>query len=147
MINVIEQIEQHRDRIANGNEKVYPGMPLRFTEACSVGDCIWQGDLGLVIANKKPKNYVKAVNPTVQLVPGNNVGAKHCLDSLNAVEIYLPKEWNEESLEGPFLVVKNEVNILHPTHGTVTIPGGFSVQCHYQREWEKEQERERRAKD
>ena len=52
-MNVIEQIEQHCQRIADGSERVYPGMPMRFTEGCVPGDCIWQGDLGLVISDKK----------------------------------------------------------------------------------------------
>jgi hypothetical protein len=113
------------------------------------GDCIWQGDLGLVIvADKKPpKGYVKPNKATVQLVPGNTVGSKHCLDTLDGVEMYVPNEWNEETLDGPFLMVNKEVNVLHPTHGTVTIPAGFNVQCYYQREYDRELERERRARD
>lgn len=148
-MNVIERIEQHCQSIANGDEKVYPGMPLRFTEACVPGDCIWQGDLGLVIAEntKPPSNYVKPERKTVQLVPGNTVGSRHCLDTLNGVEMYVPKDWNEETLDGPFLILSREVNVLHPTHGTVTIPAGFSVQCYYQKEYDKILEQERRARD
>jgi len=148
-MNVIEKIEQHCQRIADGSEKVYPGMPLRFTEACVPGDCIWQGDLGLVIADgkKPPSGYVKPNQETVRLVPGNTVGSKHCLDTLDGVEMYVPKEWNEETFDGPFLILSKEVNILHPTHGTVTIPAGFSVQCYYQREYDKILEQERRARD
>jgi hypothetical protein len=148
-MNVIEQIEQHCQRIADGSERVYPGMPMRFTEACVPGDCIWQGDLGLVISDSKkpPNGYVKPEKPSVQLVPGNTVGSKHCLDTLDGVEMYVPKKWNEETLDGPFLVIEKEVNVLHPTHGTVTIPAGFNVQCYYQREYDRELERERRARD
>lgn len=148
-MNVIEQIEQHCQRITDGSERVYPGMPMRFTEACVTGDCIWQGDLGLVISDSKnpPVGYIKPEKASVQLVPGNTVGSKHCLDTLEGVEMYIPKKWDEETLDGPFLVIKKEVNVLHPTHGTVTIPAGFNVQCYYQREYDRELERERRARD
>lgn len=148
-VNVIEKIEEHCQRIARGDERVYPGMPMRFTEGCVSGDCIWQGDLGLVIVDgkKPPKNYVKPEKPTAQLVPGNNVGAKHCLDTLDGMTMYVPKNWDEDSLQGPFLVLSKEVTVLHPTHGSVTIPAGFNVQCYYQREYDRELEKERRAKD
>lgn len=148
-VNVIDQIQGHAQRIASGLERVSPGMPLAFTEACIAGDCIWQGDLGLVISSSynPPQGYKKAEKPTVQLVPGNTVGAKHCLDSLDGVEIYIPKVWNEESLQGPFLRLTQERQVLHPTHGCVTIPAGFNVECVYQREWDKMQAAERRARD
>lgn len=147
--NVIDQIQKHAKRIADGAERVSPGMPLAFTDACTAGDCIWQGDLGLIISESSnpPRGYQKADKPTEQLVPGNTVGARHCLDSLDGVEMYLPKVWNEESLQGPFLVFSEERKVLHPTHGCVTIPAGFSVECVYQREWDKIQAAERRARD
>ena len=147
--NVIDQIQQHAQRIAEGLERVSPGMPLAFTEACTPGDCIWQGDLALIISSshKPPKGYMKADKPSVQLVPGNTVGAKHCLDSLDGVEMFIPKDWNEESLQGPFLQITQERKVLHPTHGSVTIPAGFNVECGYQREWDKIQAAERRARD
>ncbi len=148
-VSIIESIETHARRIADGQERVSPGMPLAFTEACSPGDCIWQGDLALIISgsHNPPKGYKLAKEPSVQLVPGNNVGAKHCLDSLEGVEIFLPKNWNEESMDGPFLRIKQERHIIHPTHGKVTIPAGFNIECGYQREYDKELERERRVRD
>lgn len=148
-VNVIEQIQQHAQRIADGSERVSPGMPLAFTEACTPGDCIWQGDLALIISDKAnpPKEYIKPDKPSAQLVPGNNIGAKHCLDSLDGVELYVPKNWNEESLKGPFFKTTKDVKVLHPVHGSVTIPAGFNVECGYQREWDKIQAAERRARD
>lgn len=152
MLTEIEKIQRHAKRIATGQDpKVQPGQPARFTEACVDGDAIWQGDLGLVIAGSKaPKGYVCVSQPTDldrQLVPGNTQGAKHCLDSLDGVTLYRPVGWNEESLDGPYLQLAEERTVLHPTHGSVTIPAGFSVQCHYQREWDREQAKERRARD
>lgn len=147
--NVIDQIQEHANRIANGLERVSPGMPLSFTKACTHGDCIWQGDLGLIISDNQnpPDGYRASTKSTTQLVPGNTVGSKHCLDSLDGVEMYIPDNWNEQSLKGPFLRIKKERKVLHPTHGCVTIPAGFNIECVYQREWDKIQEAERRARD
>lgn len=148
-MNVIDQIQQHAQRISDGLERVSPGMPLAFTTASTPGDCIWQGDLGLIISDSPnpPAGYKKSKNPSTQLVPGNTVGARHCLDSLEGVEMHIPETWNEESLQGPFLKFTQDRQVLHPTHGCVTIPAGFNVECVYQREWDKIQAAERRARD
>ncbi len=147
----IERVEKHAKRISNReHETVKPGQPFRITEAASVGDGCWQGDLGIEVVAKVPQGYVRIEKPKVadkQLVPGNTQGSKHCLDSLRGVQVYRPSDWSEESLAGPCLVLMEERTILHPTHGAVTIPAGFTVLCRYQREWDKEQAKERRARD
>jgi hypothetical protein len=144
----IDKIQKNTKRIAEGKDpKVKPGQPERFSTAAVVGDAIRQGDLYIVIADAIPKGYTKAAKPSKQLVPGNTAGAKHCLDSLAGVEIYLPKEWTEETLDGPFVRLSQERTILHPVHGSVTVPAGMAFQCHYQREWDREQQAERRARD
>lgn len=144
----MERIQEHAARIARGDEKVKPGEPVRFTTASVVGDTYRQGDLYLQIAdNKPPKGYVECEKPLVQLVPGNTVGARHCLDGTVGVRMWVPKEFTEDSLEGPYFQLTEERTVLHPTHGQVSIPAGFSVQCHFQREWDREQEKERRARD
>ena len=148
----IDKVMKHAKRIASGKDTaVKPGQPARFTEACQAGDGIWQGDLCLVVGNGSvPRGYVRVDNPTDsdrQLVPGNTQGAKHCLDSLVGVELYRPKDWSEESLEGPYLRLSQDRTVLHPTHGAVTIPAAMDIACHYQREWNREQAKERRARD
>lgn len=151
VLTEIEKIQRHAKKIASGKDlKVKPGQPERFTAAATENDCIVQGDLYIVVALKAPSGYVRINKPKDadrQLVPGNTQGAKHCLDSLAGVELWRPKNWTEESLEGPFLRLSQERTILHPTHGAVTIPAGMSVQCHYQKEWDREQAKERRARD
>ncbi len=148
MSNVMQEIMDYAAKISrNELENVRPGMPLRFTEACSVNDRIWQGDLAITIANEVPSNYKKVQNVTKQLVPGTTMGSQHCLDSLDGVTMYLPQTWNEESLDGPYLVLSKERTITHPVHGDVTIPAGFEVQITYQREYNKELEKEMRARD
>lgn len=150
MTTTIERIKRHAKRIADGHERVKPGQPVRFTEAATANDTIRQGDLYLTIVGKVPSGYAKINAPNAankQLVPGSTQGAKHCLDSLVGVTLYRPKKWSAESLEGPCLVLAKERKVLHPTHGAVTIPAGFTVLCRYQREFDSEQRRERRARD
>jgi hypothetical protein len=148
--NAIEEIQSFVKRVANNQEAVKPGTPVRFTEASTVRDRIWQGDLALTVVASVPKDYKKVEKLSEvnrQLVVGNTEGAKHCLKSLNGVDVYLPPVWNEESLKGPVLVCNSETTVLHPTHGDVTVPAGFIIECTYQREYDKELERERRARD
>jgi len=147
----IDRIETHAKKIASGkHETVSPGQPARFTEASSVNDGIWQGDLGLEIIEKVPDGYTlvrRAKDADRQLVPGNTQGSKHCLDSLSGVKLYRPEKWDGESLIGPCFVLTEERTVQHPTHGAVTIPAGFTVQCRYQREFDAELRRERRNAD
>lgn len=149
-LSVIEKIQRKVSRIANGNDKVKPGQPARFTEACSAGDCIRQGDLYITLCDSIPSGYVRIDKPKDsdrQLVPGNTQGAKHCLDSLEGVELYRPAQWTEETLDGPYMRLSKERTILHPTHGPVFLPNGMSFHCTYQKEWDREQAKERRARD
>ena len=151
MLNMIDEIQNHAKSIAAGEiEKVKPGMKAAFTTACVPGDAIRQGDLYLTIVDKIPQGYVEIKKPTAadkQLVPGNTEGSKHCLDSLSGVKIYRPAKWDEESLDGPCLVLTKERSVLHGTHGPVVMPAGFMVHCTYQREWDKELAKQRRARD
>ena len=146
---LLKRMQEFVDTVVSGNhEMIKPGQPVRFTEACVPGDRIWQGDLALTIRMSVPKTgYVLVKDAGVQLVVGNTEGAKHCLDSMEGVKFYAPMDWNEESLKGPILVLSQERTVLHPTHGNVTMPAGFIVECTYQREWDREQAREARARD
>ena len=150
-MTAIEKIEKRAAQIKAGEcERVKPGMATRFTEASTVGDEITQGDLCFVIVDAVPAGFTVVKKPQAidkQLVPGNTKGAKHCLKSLGGVKLYRPANWDGESLEGPCLVTSKEATVLHPTHGAVTIPAGFTVQCFYPREWDKEQAKERRNAD
>jgi hypothetical protein len=147
MTSTIGRIEQHA---ASCDERVSPGMPAAFTKACQPGDGIWQGDLGLEVVAGVPQGYIKIESPTEadrQLVPGASAGSKHCLDSVRGVTLYRPSDWSEESLQGPCFVLTRTRKVLHPTHGAVTIPAGFTILCRYQREWDKEEKRARRSCD
>lgn len=146
-MEVISKIERKVRRIASGKDKIKPGQPIRFPLAASLDDCIRQGDLYLVLVDNVPPDYLPSSAVQLQLVPGNTVGAKHCLDSSIGVEQWLPPNWNEDSLDGPVMRFTEERTVVHPTHGHVIIPAGMMVQCHYQREWSREEAKERRARD
>lgn len=153
MTMVIEKIERHAKRIAAGKAKVKPGQPHRMSEAMQAGDYGWQGDLKITVLDKVPADYLKLATPSVadrQLVPGNTEGAKHCLDSLKGVAMFRPAGWPQSAESdycGPALVLAHERTILHPTHGSVTIPAGFTVRLDYQREFDAETQRSRRNAD
>lgn len=149
--SVIISLVQHAEKIKSGEcESVKPGMPCRITEAWNVGDCAAQGDLLIVVLDKVPDSFSMVKNPKDvdrQLVPGNTIGAKHCLDSLNGVGIYRRADWGPESTDGPCLRVLSNRTITHPVHGDVLIPAGTIVGIYYQREWDRELAKERRSAD
>ena len=147
MLTAIDKITRRAKRIADGNDKIQPGQAARLSEAASVNDFARQGDLYLYVVAAIPSGYSKTAKPSLQLVPGNTEGAKHCLDSLDGVELYLPADWNEETLAGPCMKLTKERTVLHPTHGDISIPAGFTILCGYQRDYDYETMRERRNAD
>lgn len=147
MTAIIHRIERKAKRIASGKDQIKPGEAIRFPAAANLGDCVRQGDLYLTLVNSVPADFARPEKPSVQLVPGNTEGAKHCLDSLAAVDLFVPPKWDAESLVGPCFVTREEVTVLHPKHGSVTIPAGMTIRCDYQREYDAERSRERRNAD
>lgn len=152
MKSAVEEIAEHATAIKEGRDpKVKPGAPERFTDAAAPGDTIRQGDLYITIREGAiPEGYVLVEKPKEvdrQMVPGNTEGAKHCLDSMDGVDLYRPAQWTEGSLDGPIINLEKERTVLHPTHGSVTIPKGMSAEFTYQREWSKERKRAIRAAD
>lgn len=129
--------------------EVAPGQPACFTDAAAPGDAIAQGDLLLLVVSQeefqtliKQSKYtavshleISWTKPTVQLVIGNTEGAKHCLDSLDGVEMVFPNIFDSlVTLRGPMFQLHESRTVLHPVHGDVTIPAGFCIQVWYQRE-------------
>jgi len=140
-------------QLSRAVEKMEPGMPAAFTAACAPGDRIPQGDMYITVIDPKdiPEDYVKCEHPgdaDRQLVVGNTQGSRHCLDSLAGVVLYQPPEWGDmESLRGPAFTITKERKVLHPVHGDVTVAKGLTVRCDYQRVWDAEQKKTRRAQD
>jgi len=145
-------IEQVASSFASHLEQICPGQPYRLSEAVLPQDFVRvdQGDLLMAIVASVPPGYTE-VQPLEdrdkQLVPGNTQGARHCLDALEGVRLFRPEDWNEESLKGPCLVLSQERTVLHPTHADVTFPAGTTVLCGYQREFDAEQQKEKKMCD
>jgi hypothetical protein len=143
---LMKKMTEHTENVKKNGKR----LPMRFSEAAMIGDCIAQGDLMITKCGPKiPGGYELIKNPTqkdLQLVPGNTVGSHHVLESFDGVALYRQPTWNEETLDGPIVTVDREVSILHPTHATITLtPGTYSMI--YQREWDREQKKEARARD
>lgn len=149
----ILEIQQYAEKIASGGAKIHPGQPFTFSPAMQAGDGVWQGDLGIELVDEIPKGYKKLETEkrdSLQLVPGNTQGSRHVLLNPQQCEVYFPEKWNAddyEDLEGPCIKALADAEISHPTHGSVTVLGGQTVRCRYQREFDLEQKRERRNAD
>lgn len=149
----VENVVEHAKTIADGrHDIVKPGMPQSFSEASTEGDMIWQGDLGIgITSGGPPKGYKKVDNiKDLCLVPGENqtIGSMHYLESAKGVEMWVPEVWDETSLDGPYLRNGEGITVTHPKHGNVSVPSCFNeVQIVYQREYDLELKRERRASD
>lgn len=153
-----DKIQEQSTAIKEGSGgRLAPGQPTAFSEASTINDTIPQGDLYLAIRGTPteeaeiPEDFeLRLLENTseVQLVPGNTVGSKHVASGAD-FELWAAKDWPKdlETTQGPYLVAHSPVEVKHPTHGNVTIPAGFTVECFYQREWEAEQRRERRNAD
>lgn len=134
-------------------DRCRPGEPARM-DAIAPGQGVWQGDLGLKVVEEPPADYEPVDSLTdadAQLVPGNTQGARHRLSSLDGVTMWKPRGWGtaetDQSLAGPCFRTEQEVTVLHPTHGPVVVPAGMTILCGYQREFDSEQQRERRNAD
>lgn len=150
LTNVLEMMKEKITSLRNGDAPILPGTRETFTEACTRMDRIWQGDVAFTLKNKSdmPADYVKWDNPpaNLQLVHGSDVGSMHCLDSMDGVEAYVPMGWDQESMKGPFLVLSENREGLHPKHGDVGLLAGTCVHVTYARELDKEM-RIARSKD
>jgi len=101
-------------------------FPIAATPDC---DYVRQGDVYVWLVSKLPKNCepAKAIE---QLAPGTTKGARHCLDSLDGVTMFVRSDANE--LQGPFIRLECERVITHPEHGDWRLPAGL-YEITYQR--------------
>lgn len=144
-------VEYTADVNAGNHEVVKPGMPFHLNKAATPDvDGVCQGDLYIRVISKVPENYTKAKKPFLQLVPGNTIGAHHCLDSLDGVELFLPPNWPQcadNEFIGPVMRLSEKRVIKHPRHGDITIDGGMTVDINYQLNYDDQLKAERRAAD
>lgn len=144
------------DRLRQHLSTVSPGQPFTLSSAHQVGDGVWQGDLGIEIVSRVPREYVEITNPTDadrQLVPEAGQGSHHRLRSLDGVRLFRPADWGQRSddLRGPAVVFDRANAIVHEPghaqpHGTVEIAAAMTVLCRYQQNLD-QQERAQRALD
>lgn len=136
---------------------ITPGKPFHLSGVHEVGDGVWQGDLGIEIADGVPADYVLIENPTDadrQLVPEGGQGSHHRIKSLDGVTIYRPIDWgqNDTDLRGPCIVfdtpnaIVHEPGTAHP-HGTVFVDTPMTILCCYQRNLAADERAEMRARD
>lgn len=145
-----ERVESHNELLKSGEGKVQPGQPMNLSPALASDQAIAQGDFYLRLVDGVPEGYVLAEEPSVQLVQGETIGAKHCLDSLDGVQVFLPPTWGEdENTNGPVLVIEKGANreLQHPKHGNISLPDDCTLDTWYQRAFDEESKRERRARD
>ena len=151
-------VQQLIDKRTATKTTVSPGLPFALTNAHSVGDEVWQGDLGLEVVGIVPSDYVRINQPTDadrQLVPlDGSPGSHHRLQSWDGVELYRPVDWgkSDTDLRGPCVVFTKPNAIVHEPghgnpHGTVKIESPMTIQCRYQRNLNHELREERRARD
>lgn len=151
MLTALNRLLSHVGLIHRGeHDKIGPGVPAAMSRAMLPGEGGAQGDLYIVVGDGVPAGYRKVDNPTDndrQLVFGNTQGARHCLDSLEGVEIFRPANWNADSLDGPYLKITQERVITHPRHGDVRIPADMEVLLFYPQDFDLVRQQARRAAD
>lgn len=106
-------LSKHAEAIKNDEHQVAGSM--------SPGDAWAQGDILIVALGEVPVGSVLAKNPSAQLAPGNTQGSRHCLDSLEGIQIL---EQRGNPLDGPIIVSDREFAVTHPEHGDVTFQAG-----------------------
>lgn len=90
-----------------------------------------QGDVYLRKLGDVPAD-ASQIAPYLQLVPGESLGSRHTLDSLDGVQMFLPAQ--RTPLQGPILVLSQMRHIVHPKHGDICgIPAGAVIAVTYQR--------------
>lgn len=141
------------------SERIKSDAPHRFSEAATPGDAHRQGDIYITLLDGVPDGAVADDNPSRQLAEGNSIGSRHTLSTLDGVRMFrlpepgirqiasLDRIRVHDTYEGPVLAVdRDEVTIEHPEHGDIVLPRGvYGVT--YQRVFDAEQQRERRAID
>jgi hypothetical protein len=89
------------------------------------GDEWRQGDLRIIrLPDDVDTSGFVSVRAKLQLVDGTTQGSRHCLDSLDGVEMFALKDAGP--LDGPVIRTTAERAILHPEHGDcVDMPPGW----------------------
>jgi hypothetical protein len=154
MMTAIEKVQGRSEEILNGAVDAERSdgkcrAPAIFPNDPPMNSAIAQGDLYLVVTDHVPEGYVERTDGNLQLVPGESTGARHCLVAGSPCKVFDPPGFGPEydELHGPVLKTEGATEVAHPVHANVVISPGTFISCEYQRTWDAEQRRERRARD
>ncbi len=157
----IQTVKDHAENLKNGKERVQPGDPYTISSAAQSGEGVWQGDLGIRIVDSpdyygfkisKYKKVKKLDDSHRKLVPGDTDGAKHHLDSIDGVEMWLPEDFytNPDIETGPIIRISEPRSVVHTgsgRHGTVHLDPIHCYQFTYQQIYDQFANRTRRSRD
>lgn len=114
----LEDISQHAEKIKNDEHQVAGEMAVRDVWA--------QGDIGIVRLESVPPTAIAIKKPSTQLAPGDTQGSRHCLESLDGLQLFTCSDAGP--LDGPVIDAPNGMRVNHPEHGDVTFrPGVYGI--------------------
>lgn len=128
---LLKQIQS--ESVLNDSEQQFP---VAASPDC---DYVRQGDVYIWLRSKLP-NGAKPVKAVSQLAPGETKGSRHCLDSLDGVDMFATSD--ADALQGPFIRLACERVVEHPEHGNWRLPAGL-YEITYQRAFAEELRRVR----
>lgn len=110
---------------------------LKIVPDLEIGDSIPQGDLNFTLFPSVPSSAVLipsseflTENPSLQLAPGRTKGSRHCLSSLENVNIYKLLSPNVIQGQGLILEFTGETIITHPEHDDQLWKKGVVIVTH-----------------
>lgn len=121
------------EAVINDSEQAFP------VAATPDSDFVRQGDVYIWLKSRLHQD-AKRIKPVLQLAPGTTKGSRHCLDSLEGVEMF--EIADADALQGPYIKLNCERVIEHPEHGNWRLPVGI-YEITYQRAFAKELRRVR----
>jgi hypothetical protein len=117
--SLTDAMQQLGDRLKNADPSQRSIVNLRPTDPP-----MNQGDVrvrrlakGTIDARVKKGELVRATTPSSQVAPGNTEGARHEIEDMSTVEIYVLKNGN--AIDGPFIKFKGPNALRHPQHGDI----------------------------
>ena len=141
----------------NHADRSGPGYSQNLTRANLVNEGVPQGDYYIWVSRRKkaPKGWVRRHDPA--LVPNakkGTVGSQHRVsdDTMAGCELWFPPDWetkgeDDPSTKGPMIICKDNVTIIHPTHGFLHCEAGMVLESGYQKNFDLILKKRRRSRD
>jgi hypothetical protein len=156
---MLQEVTKERiiPRVTGDHEKMHNDAPVEFTEAqLGIGEAVDQGD---VIVVRIPRLPAKAkVRANRQVAEGDTQGSRHVLSTGNIYDcdpdsvVELIRQANGANINptyiGPvFQTANGQAELTHPEHGNHVYKGEMTCAVVIQRNWDAEEQAERRARD